>query len=226
MVITSSPGRMVCFQSTVNVCQKIEFALLQGTIWLIDSKKNRIIFHFYVHRCYNAIRDRDRETNCNSLKICCIFTPFNGLQSSSLLLHTCTVHTHYSFMFELMRKNRRANHSFFFRFPYRFESDFSKLIRFVVAASVKSVEKLQQIQNVILLTAHQTKSNKLHWATEAAAAIISFFRDYDSELLQNCCCCCCLLCVYNINQKKSSNTRCTLSSSLVPQLARFSLDDV
>lgn len=70
--ITSSPGRIVfvCFQSIVNVCQKTEFALLQGNhmIWLIDrEKKNEsyCIFMFIVVTMWQ----RD-QLQC-SLKICC-----------------------------------------------------------------------------------------------------------------------------------------------------------
>lgn len=63
--ITSSPGRIVfvCFQSIVNVCQKTEFALLQGNhmIWLIDRerKTNHIAF-----LCSSWLQC-DRETSCN-----------------------------------------------------------------------------------------------------------------------------------------------------------------
>lgn len=78
--ITSSPGRIVCvcFQSIVNVCQKTEFALLQGNhmIWLIDRerKTNHIAFlcsSWLQCDLKNYFTQRQRDQLQWSLKICC-----------------------------------------------------------------------------------------------------------------------------------------------------------
>lgn len=91
---------------------------------------------------------------------------------------------------KIITKSINANIIILFVCPFHISLAliFSKLIRIAVAASV-----LVQIQKCFLLIAPQIKANELlrslqlfdDLVAQTAAAVISFFRDYDFELLRN-----------------------------------------